>query len=94
MRYTTGGSVLVGTGDHGEPIQDADSLTDQVDRDHVARIDALMSRRMPAFAGAEFTRGWTGPYDITPDWNPVVGQVPGRRGCLRGCGLQRARLQA
>ena len=87
MRYTTGGSVLVGTGDHGEPIQDADSLTDQVDLDHVARIDALMSRRMPAFAGAEFTRGWTGPYDITPDWNPVVGQVPGVEGVYVAVGF-------
>ena len=43
---------------------------------HVERIGGLIARRMPAFAQAEFTAGWTGPYDITPDWNPLVGQVP------------------
>jgi glycine/D-amino acid oxidase-like deaminating enzyme len=45
--------------------------------DHVARIAGLMHRRMPAFANSQFTAGWTGPYDITPDWNPIVGAVPG-----------------
>ena len=35
-----------------------------------------MVTRMPPFAEAELTAGWTGPYDITPDWNPIVGAVP------------------
>ena len=29
------------------------------------------------FAKANCTASWTGPYDITPDWNPLVGPVPG-----------------
>jgi sarcosine oxidase subunit beta len=76
FRPETGGVVLIGTGDHGDPIEDPDTLTDHVDMAHVERIGALIARRMPAFAQAEFTAGWTGPYDITPDWNPLVGQVP------------------
>lgn len=80
FRPETGGVVLVGTGDHGDPIADADALTDHVDMAHVERIDRLISNRMPAFAEAEFAAGWTGPYDITPDWNPLVGPVPGREG--------------
>jgi glycine/D-amino acid oxidase-like deaminating enzyme len=87
FRPETGGVVLVGTGDHGDPIEDADSLTEQVGTDHVARIGALMARRMPAFAGAAFTAGWTGPYDITPDWNPIVGPVPGRPGVFVAVGF-------
>ena len=64
--------------DHGDPIDDPDSLTDHVDQAHIARIDALISKRMPEFfAKAECTATWTGPYDITPDWNPLVGPVPG-----------------
>lgn len=87
FRPETGGVVLVGTGDHGDPIEDADSLTDHVDVGHVARIAALMSSRMPAFSGAEFTAGWTGPYDITPDWNPIIGAVPGCEGVYVAAGF-------
>ena len=86
FRPETGGVVSVGTGDHGDPIEDADTLTDNVDMEHVARIDRLISNRMPAFAEAEFTAGWTGPYDITPDWNPLVGPVPGYEGLYVGVG--------
>jgi glycine/D-amino acid oxidase-like deaminating enzyme len=77
FRPETGGVVLVGTGDHGDPVEDADTLTDQVDIEHISRIDVLISHRMPAFETAVCTAGWTGPYDITPDWNPLVGPVPG-----------------
>lgn len=88
FRPETGGVVLVGTGDHGDPIEDADSLRDdQVDLAHVDRIGALIAHRMPAFADAQFTAGWTGPYDITPDWNPIIGAVPGQEGLFVGVGF-------
>lgn len=88
FRPETGGVVLVGTGDHGDPIEDADSLRDeQVDTDHVQRIAALMANRMPAFADAQYTAGWTGPYDITPDWNPIIGAVPGYDGLFIATGF-------
>lgn len=76
FRPETGGVVLVGTGDHGDPIDNADTLTDNVDMDHINRIGDLITHRMPAFAQAACTAGWTGPYDITPDWNPMVGPAP------------------
>ena len=80
LRSTTDGAVLVGTGDHGDPVDDADILTDQIEDDHVARIYGLITRLIPAFAESEYCAGWTGPYDITPDWNPIVGPVPGVEG--------------
>ena len=79
-RPASGGSLLVGTGDHGDPIQDPDTLTDEIDERHVARIRKLLARRMPAFQKSHFADGWTGPYDITPDWNPILGPVPGHGG--------------
>ena len=87
FRPETGGVVLIGTGDHGDPIEDPDTLTDHVDMAHVERIAALISRRMPAFADAQYTAGWTGPYDITPDWNPLVGPVPGHEGLFIATGF-------
>lgn len=87
FRPETGGVVLVGTGDHGDPIADADTLTDHVDMAHVERIDRLITNRMPAFVEAECTAGWTGPYDITPDWNPLLGPVPGVAGLFVAVGF-------
>jgi sarcosine oxidase subunit beta len=87
FRPETGGVVLVGTGDHGDPIEDADTLTDQVDMAHVSRIDRLITNRMPAFVEGEYTAGWTGPYDITADWNPLVGPVPDHEGLYVGVGF-------
>ena len=82
-----GDSMLLGTGDHGDPIDDPDSLDDLVDGEHLARVARLMANRMPDFADADFTAGWTGPYDITPDWNPVVGAVPGVDGLYVAVGF-------
>jgi len=87
FRPETGGVVLVGTGDHGDPIEDPDSLADEIEMDHVERIAALISNRMPAFADAQYTAGWTGPYDITPDWNPLIGPVPGYEGLYVAVGF-------
>jgi glycine/D-amino acid oxidase-like deaminating enzyme len=88
FRPEVGGVVLVGTGDHGDPIEDADSLRDdQVDMAHVERIGELMAHRMPSFADAQYTAGWTGPYDITPDWNPIIGAVPGHEGLFVAVGF-------
>lgn len=87
FRPETGGVVLVGTGDHGDPITDPDALTDQIEIDHLARIDRLISNRMPAFREATYVAGWSGPYDITPDWNPLLGPVPGFEGLYVAVGF-------
>ncbi len=87
FRPETGGVVLVGTGDHGDPIEDPDTLTDHIDHEHITRIEGLIVNRMPVFADAQCTAGWTGPYDITPDWNPIVGTVPGQDGLFIATGF-------
>src|SRR5690606_10094221 len=65
FRPDSGGVVLVGTGDHGDPISDADALSDFIDDDHLTRIGDLIAHRMPTFADAQYVAGWTGPYDIS-----------------------------
>lgn len=87
FRPDTGGVVLIGTGDHGDPIDDADTLTDAIDTAHLDRIGGLIAHRMPAFADAQYTAGWTGPYDISADWNPIVGPVPGVEGLYVAVGF-------
>ncbi len=87
FRPETGGVVLLGTGDHGDPIEDPDSLRDEIDDAHIEHMAALIAHRMPPFAEADITAGWTGPYDITPDWNPIVGEVPGYKGLYVAVGF-------
>ena len=87
FRPDSGGVVLIGTGDHGDPIDDAVTLTDHIDEAHLERIGNLIAHRMPPFADAQYVAGWTGPYDIAADWNPIVGAVPGHDGLYVAVGF-------
>jgi len=80
FRPDSGGVVLVGTGDQGDPVRNIEKMTNEVEMEHIERIGKLMAHRMPAFADAKLVRSWTGPYDIPPDWNPIIGPVPNLEG--------------
>jgi sarcosine oxidase, subunit beta len=80
FRPATGGVVLVGTGDHGDPVPGPEAISDAVGLDFVELQGRQVAHRMPSFADAAPTASWTGAYDITPDWNPVLGPVPGLGG--------------
>lgn len=80
FRPTDSGNVLVGTGDFGDPLEDPDRMTAAAPGELVSLQQAQIGARMPAFAGARLTDSWVGPYDITPDWNPVLGPAPGLPG--------------
>jgi glycine/D-amino acid oxidase-like deaminating enzyme len=79
-RPDTSGGVLVGAGDHGESVGDPDCWDETVDTDYVLATAELLQKRMPAFAQAVVVKTWAGLYDVTPDWNPVLGPVPGLQG--------------
>tara|TARA_A100001037_G_scaffold299689_1_gene325863 strand:+ start:1663 stop:2880 length:1218 start_codon:yes stop_codon:yes gene_type:complete len=87
FRPSSGGVALVGTGDHGEPVYNADQLDENVSDDFVLRQGGQMAHRMPSFTNAELVASWTGPYDITPDWNPVLGRVPEVDGLILAYGF-------
>lgn len=87
FRPSGGGVALVGTGDHGDPVDDADGLDETVGDDFVLLQGKQMAHRMPSFGAAELAATWTGPYDITPDWNPVLGRPPGIDGLVLAYGF-------
>ncbi|MCH7795228.1 MAG: FAD-binding oxidoreductase [Proteobacteria bacterium] len=87
FRPASGGVVLVGTGDHGDPVADADQMDENVADDFVLHQGGQLARRMPSFAEARLTASWVGPYDITPDWNPVLGPAPGLDGLTLAFGF-------
>ena len=87
FRPSSGGVALVGTGDHGDPVDSADGLDETVSDDFVLLQGQQMAHRMPSFGTAELAATWTGPYDITPDWNPVLGRHPGIDGLVLAYGF-------
>jgi glycine/D-amino acid oxidase-like deaminating enzyme len=87
FRPASGGVVLVGTGDYGDPVADADRMDENVADDFVLHQGGQLAHRMPSFAEAALTASWVGPYDITPDWNPVLGPAPGLDGLTLAFGF-------
>ena len=39
-----------------------------------------LARLMPGAAGAAITGGWSGMYEVSPDWNPIMGTARGVAG--------------
>ena len=40
---------------------------------------------MPRLGHVKVVRQWAGPYDVSPDGNPIVGELPGRRPASTSC---------
>jgi glycine/D-amino acid oxidase-like deaminating enzyme len=55
--------------------------------DYVAEIGMQVAARFPSFESAGLASSWTGVYDVTPDWNPVLGRAPGVAGLIVGFGF-------
>ena len=77
MRSYGGRQLLVGDGNEGETMLEPDTEQADVPLDYVAEIGEQVAHRMPVFATAGLADSWTGVYDVTPDWNPVLGTLPG-----------------
>ena len=43
--------------------------------EYIIQVANQMARRFPDFANASLASSWTGVYDVTPDWNPVLGPI-------------------
>jgi glycine/D-amino acid oxidase-like deaminating enzyme len=80
MRSYGGTQLLVGEGNEGETMARPDTEQADVSLDYVAEIGEQVAHRMPVFATAGLAASWTGVYDVTPDWNPVLGALPGVAG--------------
>lgn len=68
-------------------VTDADEDQADVPLDLVAELGEQVAARLPAFAEAGLASSWTGLYDVTPDWNPVLGPLAGWAGLLVAFGF-------
>jgi sarcosine oxidase subunit beta len=60
---------------HPEPDVDPDDYAQEIAPDEVERLASMVVRRVPALAAAKSTRGWASLYDVSPDWQPVIGEI-------------------
>ena len=87
FRSYGGRQVLAGEGNEGETIAVPSTEQADVPLDYAADIGEQLAHRVPAFADAGLARSWTGVYDVTPDWNPVLGALPGIDGLFVAFGF-------
>jgi sarcosine oxidase subunit beta len=82
-----GQQMLVSEGTAGEALSGPDNTQGDVSMDDVMHVGEQVAERFPSFAEAGLASSWTGVYDVTPDWNPVLGAVPNVPGLVVGFGF-------
>lgn len=88
VRPEAGGTVLAGVlEEEAEQIVEPDAFNQGVDFDFVERTGRAWAHRYPTAKDAEVHRGYASLYDITPDWQPVLGAVEGVGGLFIAAGF-------
>jgi glycine/D-amino acid oxidase-like deaminating enzyme len=82
-----GRQMLLSEGIAGEVLAAPDNEPGEVSMDQVASLGSQVAECFPSFETAGLASSWTGVYDVTPDWNPVLGRVEDVPGLLIGCGF-------
>jgi glycine/D-amino acid oxidase-like deaminating enzyme len=82
-----GAQMLVSEGTAGETLPGPDIEQGPVPMEIVGEIGMQVAQRFPAYETAGLASSWTGVYDVTPDWNPVLGRLPGIQGLVVGFGF-------
>jgi sarcosine oxidase subunit beta len=82
-----GKQMLVSEGTVGETLAVPDNEQGDISMDYVVDIGAQVAERFNAYEAAGLASSWTGVYDVTPDWNPVLGRLPGLEGLVVGYGF-------
>jgi sarcosine oxidase subunit beta len=71
------GHLLLGNSDHHDPEwSDPDTYANTIDDDYVEEAIEKFSHRFPTLASASLSSSYAGCYDVTPDYNPIIGPSP------------------
>ena len=82
-----GTQMLVSEGIAGHTLPAPDNEQGEISMDHVVDVGLQVADRFPSFDSAGLAASWTGVYDVTPDWNPVLGRLPDMQGLVVGYGF-------
>lgn len=83
FRAEAGTLTLVGSIDPAEAdaVVDPDDYPEHVDSEFVAHMGDCFVRRYPPMERSESLGGFAGLYGVTPDWHPIVDELPRGSGC-------------
>ncbi len=82
-----GRQMLVSEGLPGEALPAPDNEQGAIGMDYMVQVGSQVAHRFPGFETAGVASSWTGVYDVTPDWNPVLGRLPDVPGLVVGYGF-------
>jgi len=60
---------------HAGPQVDPDRFAEELTAEDIEPLSVAIMRRVPPLEHAEFQGGWVSLYDVSPDWQPVIGQI-------------------
>jgi sarcosine oxidase subunit beta len=82
FRSETGGLTLAGLIDpaEAEAVVDPDNYNERMDSAFVLDVGERLVARYPAMELSESTGGYASLYGITPDWHPIIDEVPSGSG--------------
>ena len=60
---------------HEEPPVDPDRFDDAIRPLEIERLAERVVRRFPGLHAALTSGGWASLYDVSPDWQPVIGEI-------------------
>jgi sarcosine oxidase subunit beta len=75
--------LILGMSDPDEPS----SFHLHVDREFMEKVVEAATHRVPVLEAARILRGWAGLYEVTPDDNAIIGEIPALRGFYCACGF-------
>jgi glycine/D-amino acid oxidase-like deaminating enzyme len=83
LRAETGGLTLLGSIDPGEASAtvDPDDYAEHSDSEFEAEMGEQFVRRYPPMDLSESMGGYSSLYAVTPDWHPIIDEVPPGSGC-------------
>ncbi|MDS1112893.1 FAD-dependent oxidoreductase [Gordonia westfalica] len=71
------GELLMGNSDHSAPEYiDPDNYINRADASTVDKIVMKAGHRLPDMPDPRITSSYVGAYDVTPDYNPIIGPAP------------------
>lgn len=82
-----GSQMLVSEGTVGEKLDAPDNEQGDISMDYMVDVGAQVAERFPSYETAGIASSWTGVYDVTPDWNPVLGRLHDVPGLVVGYGF-------
>jgi sarcosine oxidase subunit beta len=69
-----------------DPLDRADDCDHSASPGYADAVRRGLAERYPGLAEFRVERAFAGPYDVTPDWNPILGPCPGIEGLYLAVG--------